>query len=103
VRKPYYLESRDTWMVWLNGRQEKLGKGISEQEAYDRFDELREFRGKLRPTSLVTALFEAFLDDVQVNNAKATDEWYTRFLSSFAKRHGKLSTFAHDYENLPVA
>jgi hypothetical protein len=28
VRKPYYLENRDTWMVWLNGRQEKLGKDM---------------------------------------------------------------------------
>ena len=91
MRKPYYLESRDTWMVWLNGHQEKLGKGITEQEAYARFEELREFRGTLRPTSLVTVLFEAFLDDVQVNNAKATYDWYNNFLSSFAKRHGNLS------------
>ena len=34
MRKPLYREARDTWFVWVDGKQEKLGKGISEQEAW---------------------------------------------------------------------
>ncbi len=90
MRKPYYLQSRDTWMVWLNGRQERLGKGITEEEAYQKYEELREFKGTLRPTSLVVTLFDSFLEDLHVNNAKTTFEWYKHFLTSFAKRHKKL-------------
>lgn len=90
MRKPYYLKNRDTWMVWLNGRQERLGKGITEDEAYQRFEELREFKGTLRPTSLVVVLFDAFLEDLHVNNARTTYEWYKHFLASFGKRHTNL-------------
>ena len=91
MRKPYYLENRDTWMVWLNGRQEKLGKGISEEEAYERFEELKGFRGKLRPNSLVNALFEKFLDDLKINGSPATYDWYRHFLSSFGRRNQSLA------------
>jgi hypothetical protein len=82
VRKPYYLKSRNTWMVWLNGRQERLGKGITEDEAYRKYEELRHFRGALRPTSRVVSLFDSFLEDLHVNNATSTYEWYKHFLTS---------------------
>ena len=91
MRKPFYVESRDTWMVWLNGRQEKLGKGISEEEAFERYRELKSFRGKLRPNTLVAVVFDKFLDDLEVNNPKTTYDWYGHFLSSFAKRHRTLT------------
>jgi integrase len=90
VRKPYYLEKRDTWMVWLNGKQEKLGRGLTEEQAWDKYRELQGFRGTLRPASPILLVFEAFLEDVKVNQAPGTYDWYNNFLSAFTRCHRTL-------------
>ena len=33
------------WMVWLNGRQDRLGKDLTEEQAWDKYRKLRTVRG----------------------------------------------------------
>lgn len=91
MRKPFYVKTRNAWYVWHQGKQVRLGEGITEEAAWDRFKEIQGFRGTLRPTSNVTDLLEAFLAHVQSTKSEATYGWYQNFLTSFAKNIGSLS------------
>jgi integrase len=77
-------------MVWLNGKQEKLGRGLTEEQAGEKYRELQGFRGTLRPTSPLVLVFESFLDDLKVNQAETTYDWYNNFLSAFSRSHRTL-------------
>ena len=87
MRKPFYRQNRDTWFVWIDGQQERLGKGISEEEAWTKYQELLSAleNEEIKPDTPVTVVLDSFLDWVTANRAERTYDWYVMFLSDFAK------------------
>jgi integrase len=97
MRKPYYLRKRDTWMVWHEGRQVRLGTGISEKQAYDEWKKLD--RGlNVSPATPVAELLQEFFAWLQFNRAPATVAYYENFITSFGRAVKKAITKIRPYD-----
>ena len=84
MRKPYYLAKRDSWMVWHEGRQVRLGTGITEKQAYDEWKKLDKGLN-ISPATPIAELLQEFFAWLQLNRSPATVAYYENFITSFGK------------------
>ncbi len=84
MRKPYYHNARDCWMVWHEGRQVRLGTGITEEQAYDEWKKL-DHGLNISPATPIAELLQAYFAWLQVNRAPATTAYYEHFITSFGR------------------
>jgi integrase len=92
---PWFRSSKNTWYVWLNGRQTSLGvKGAeNEQAAYKEWHRLMAEGTKSEPQSVesirtVRDVIKAFLADSTERVKPKTLEVYRWFLELFESRYG---------------
>ncbi len=97
MRKPYYLKKRDAWYVWHEGRQVRLGKGLTEEQAYEEWKKL-DHGLNISPATPVADLLQNFFAWVQINRSPATAVWYENFLTSFGKTVKKPASDIRPYD-----
>lgn len=95
MRKPFFVKSRNSWYVWLNGKQEKLGTDISEEDAYTKYEELKRTSGSIRASTPVCLLMDRFLQFVKERKGERTLEWYQGHIQPFIDFIGKRLTVGH--------
>ncbi len=94
-RRPKPFFHRGWWCTNVGGSRTKLaqgrdGRAAAEDALLDLLQELRTSANrKTYPQLTVFDLCDQFLDWVEVNPAKATDEDYQRWLNKWQKLHGK--------------
>jgi integrase len=84
MRKPYYLKNRDAWMVWHEGRQVRLGTGITEEQAYEEWKKL-DTGLNISPATPIADLLQEFFAWLQKNRSPATVAYHENFLTSFGR------------------
>ncbi|HUY87363.1 MAG TPA: hypothetical protein VMV10_01385 [Pirellulales bacterium] len=91
--KPWFNKQKNCWMVWVNGKREKLAEGKKNKKAAsDRYDELR-FEAVRNPhpdaeQPTVASVIERYQGFAEKRLAGSTLATRTPYLQSFAESHG---------------
>ena len=91
MRKPYYLEKRECWYAWIDGKQERLDP--DKKIAHEKFH-ARMSSKEINSGVPVVRLLDAALDWMEKRRAPKTYEWYADHLNSFAASIGASLTVA---------
>ena len=92
IAKPWFYQQTGWWMVWLNGKKEKLAKGKKNKKAAEqRFLELRFEASKNpdpdSPKQTIASIIETYQGIAKRRLAKGTMEVRWPYLQSFAGEH----------------
>jgi len=101
--QPYWKATHRCWYAKIDGRHYRLDP--NEKEAWEKYHQLMAGRAALSADSKVAELVNRYLDWTERHRAKATYEWYARFLLSFGRslpRGLKLSKLRPFYVTLWV-
>src|SRR5437868_4803456 len=85
MRQPFYVKSRKSWYVWIDGKQERLGP--DKKKAFDKFHQRmtnKEINGEVP----VVRLLDAALEWMETRRAGKTYARYSDHLNSFAASIG---------------
>jgi integrase len=86
--RPFYRRQTASWYVQVGKRQVPLGK--DEKQAWIKYHAMMAGNQEPRPEMSVALLLDEFLEWSSNNQARATYEWYHKYLQSFADHCGKL-------------
>jgi integrase/recombinase XerC len=86
--KPFYRRQTGSWYVQVGKQQIPLGR--DEKQAWIKYHALMVGNQEPRPEMPVASLLDDFLEWSSNNQARATYEWYRKYLQSFSDHCGKL-------------
>ncbi len=93
IAKPWFYRQTGWWMVWLNGKKEKLAKGRKNQKAAEqrllelRFEATRNPDPEV-PEQTVASIIETYWGLAEKRLAESTLAVRKPYLQSFAEMHG---------------
>jgi integrase len=80
-RKPWYRQSRNTWYVWIDGKQHNLGP--DKEEALRRYHTIMSEAPEKPSSGSIAALLDAFVVYCAEYKSPSTLRWYEDYLQDF--------------------